>query len=120
MNKEFIPYKESKELKELGFNEKCAAHYLGEEDDDIEHKWEIYRNLSIDTNKCVQAPTYRQAFRFFREKYNFHYSIGTSNICVYHIPVTNYHTTGMIQDCKSYHEAELKCIDEFIKFAKQL
>ncbi len=63
MNKEFIPYEQALELKELGFKEKCAAHYLDE--DDLELKWEIYRNLSIDTCKCLQAPTYRQAFRFF-------------------------------------------------------
>lgn len=116
MEKEFIPYHQALELKLLGFKDECAAHYL--DHDDLELKWKIYRNLSIDTYKCLQAPTYRQAFRFFREKYNFHYSIGTSNICVYHIPVTNYHTTGMIQDCKSYDEAELECIKKFIQLAK--
>jgi len=115
MEREFLPYQESKDLKELGFNEKCAAHYLGEEDDDIEHKWEIYRNLSIDTNKCVQAPTYRQAFRFFREKYNFRYSIGDTNIAVVH-----YGTTQLLQNNASYEDAELATIKFFIEKAKQL
>jgi len=115
MEKEFLPYQESKDLKELGFNKKCAAHYLGEEDDDIEHKWEIYRNLSIDTNKCVQAPTYRQAFRFFREKYNFRYSIGDTNIAVVH-----YGTTQLLQNNASYEDAELATIKFFIEKAKQL
>ena len=118
MEKEFIPYKESEELKELGFNEKCAAHYLDE--DDLEHKWEIYRNLSIDTNKCIQAPTYRQAFRFFRDKYNLRYSIGDTNIAVCHIPVNNYHTTYLLQDNASYEDAELATIKFFIEKAKQL
>ena len=115
MNKEFIPYQQALELKELGFNEKCAAHYLGEEDDDIEHKWEIYRNLSIDTNKCIQAPTYRQAFRFFREKYNFRYSIGDTNIAVIHY----LETTQLLQDNDSYEAAELAAIKWFIDVAKQ-
>ena len=114
MEKEFIPYKESEELKELGFNEKCAAHYLDE--DDLEHKWEIYRNLSIDTNKCIQAPTYRQAFRFFREKYNFRYSIGDTNIAVVHY----LGTTQLLQDNDSYEAAELAAIKWFIDAAKQL
>lgn len=115
MEKEFLPYQQALELKELGFNEKCAAHYLGEEDDDIEHKWEIYRNLSIDTNKCVQAPTYRQAFRFFREKYNLRYSIGNTNIAVCHIPINEYHTTQLLQDNASYEDAELAVVKYFIE-----
>lgn len=115
MEKEFIPYEQALELKELGFNEKCAAHYLGEEDDDIEHKWEIYRNLSIDTNKCIQAPTYRQAFRFFREKYNFRYSIGDTNIAVVHY----LGTTQLLQNNDSYEAAELATIKWFIDVAKQ-
>lgn len=115
MEKEFLPYQESKDLKELGFNEKCAAHYLGEEDDDIEHKWEIYRNLSIDTISCLQAPTYRQAFRFFREKYGFTYSIGNTNIAVVHY----LGTTQLLQDNESYEAAELAAIKWFIDVAKQ-
>ena len=116
MNKQFIPYEQALEIKELGFKEECAAHYLDE--DDLELKWKIYRNLSFNTNNCVQAPLYQQAFRWFREKYNFHYSIGKTNICVYHIPINNYHTTFMIQDCKTYEEAELECIKKFISHAK--
>lgn len=86
MNKEFIPYELALELKELGFNEKCAAHFLGE--DEIELKWEMHRNLSINTTNLIQAPTFSQAFRFFREKYNFTYSIGKTNIAVVHYDLT--------------------------------
>lgn len=113
MNKEFIPYEQALELKELGFNEKCAAHYLDE--DDLELKWEIYRNLSIDTYNCLQAPTYRQAFRFFREKYNLRYSIGNTNIAVVHY----LGTTQLLQDNDSYEAAELATIKFFIDVAKQ-
>jgi hypothetical protein len=62
MNKEFVPYKQALELKELGFKEECAAHYL--DVDDLELKWKIYRNLSFNTNNCLQAPLYQQAFRW--------------------------------------------------------
>jgi hypothetical protein len=117
MRNEFIPYEQSLELKELGFKEKCAAHYLDE--DDLELKWEIYRNLSFNTDKCIQAPLYQQAFRWFREKYDFRYSIGKTNISVYHIPVSNYHTTFMLQDNASFEQAELETIKAFIEHAKQ-
>jgi hypothetical protein len=113
MNNEFLPYQESLELKELGFKEKCAAHYLGE--DDLELKWEIYRNDSINTTKLIQAPLYQQAFRFFREKYNFRYSIGNTNIAVIHYgPITQ-----LLQDNDSYEAAELATIKWFIDVAKQ-
>jgi hypothetical protein len=113
MNNEFLPYQESLELKELGFKEKCAAHYLGE--DDLELKWEIYRNDSINTIKLIQAPLYQQAFRFFREKYGFRYSIGNTNIAVIHYgPITQ-----LLQDNDSYEAAELAAIKWFIDVAKQ-
>jgi len=113
MNKDFIPYEQALELKELGFKEKCAAHYLGEGEEYLELKWEIYRNDSINTNNCIQAPLYQQAFRFFREKYNFTYSIGKTNIAVIHYgPITQ-----VLQNNNSYEEAELVAIKWFIDVA---
>jgi hypothetical protein len=62
MKELFVPYEQALELKELGFKEECAAHYL--DVDDLELKWKIYRNLSININNCLQAPLYQQAFRW--------------------------------------------------------
>jgi hypothetical protein len=118
MEKEFLPYQESKDLKELGFNEKCAAHYLGEKDEDLELKWDIYRNMSINMTNLIQAPTYRQAFRFLREKYDLRYSIGSTNIVVCHTPVSTYHTTQLLQNNASYEDAELATIRFFIEKAQ--
>ena len=113
MNKEFIPYEQALEIRELGFKEKCAAHYLDK--DDLELKWEIYRNLSFNTDNCVQAPLYQQAFRFFREKYNFTFSIGNTNVAVVHYGMT----TQLLQDNATYEAAELETIKWFIDVAKQ-
>lgn len=114
MRQEFIPYQEAFDLKELGFREKCAAHYLGEEDEYLELKWEIYRNLSINMTYLVQAPIYRQAFRFLREKYNVTYHIGNTNIAVLHY----LGTTQLLQDNKSYEEAELASLKKLIEIVK--
>jgi hypothetical protein len=111
MHQEFIPYQQALDLKELGFNDKCAAHYL--DVDDLELKWEIYRNLSTNMTYLIQAPIYRQAFRFFREKYNFTYSIGNTNISVVH-----YGTTQLLQNNATYEDAELATIKFFIEIAK--
>jgi hypothetical protein len=110
--KEFLPYQESLDLKELGFKEKCAAHYLDE--DDLELKWKIYRNLSINMTYLVQAPLFQQAFRFFRDKFNFRYSIGNTNVSVVH-----YGTTQLLQNNATYEDAELATIRFFIEKAKQ-
>ena len=114
MYKEFIPYEQALELKELGFNEKCAAHYLGEGEEYLELKWEIYRNESINTTKLLQAPLYQQAFRFFRNKYMFTYSIGKTNISVVHY----LGTTQLLQENKTYEDAELETIKWFIDVVK--
>ena len=116
MEKEFIPYEQALELKELGFKEECASHYLDQ--DDLELKWKIYRNLSINTNACLQAPLYQQAFRFFREKHECSYSIGRNNDVVIHIPINNYTTTFIIQKNKTYEEAELACLIKLIELVK--
>ena len=112
MYKEFIPYEQALELKELGFDEECLGY----------HNVDPYLpnptfNLVIpfDHEWCLPAPLYQQAFRFFREKYEFTYSIGKTNIAVVHYGPT----TQLLQDNESYEAAELAAIKWFIDVAKQ-
>jgi len=60
MNKEFVPYEQSLDLKELGFDEACFTWYW----DDIG----LYRGLEYDNHNkkehIVSAPLYQQAFRW--------------------------------------------------------
>jgi hypothetical protein len=117
MNKEFIPYEQALELKELGFDEECFR--LFNKDGNMEPV------LSIDTNKNsdrivlfserTTAPLYQQAFRWFREKYGFTYSIGNTNIAVVHY----LGTTQLLQNNESYEAAELATLKKFIEVAKQ-
>ena len=89
IKKEFIPYAQAAGLTELGFNEECIMSY---------------------------PPLYQQAFRFFREKYNFTYSIGNTNISVVHY----FNITQLLQNNESYEAAELETIKWFIDVAKQI
>jgi hypothetical protein len=116
MNKEFIPYEQALALKELGFKEECSAHFL--DVDDLELKWKIYRNLSVNINNCLQAPLYQQAFRFFREKHGCSYSIGRNNDVVIHIAIAGNITTFFIEKNKSYEQAELECVKKLIELVK--
>jgi len=83
MQKDFVPYEQSLILKRLGFKEPCVALYSAAEKDDNKFLWAAYTASSrinsdehlIDNSyapKTVTAPTFSQAFRFFREKYELH------------------------------------------------
>jgi hypothetical protein len=97
MNKEFIPYEQALELKELGF-----LTYKKDNDSGV-----IYKGDDIP------SILYQQAFRWFREKYGFTYSIGVTNIGVVHVG-----TTFLLQDNDSFEEAEIACIKKFIEIVK--
>lgn len=80
IEKEFVPYNESLELKELGFNESCFGYYytLNGKDWKFAEKSEYQRlddELMFGPQSVLLTPTFSQAFRFFREKYKIHYSI---------------------------------------------
>jgi hypothetical protein len=112
MNKEFIPYEQALELKELGFKEECSAHYL--DNDDLELKWKIYRNLSFNTNNCLQAPLYQQAFRFFREKYGVHMYPTKFDETKWWIEWG----TWTSKVFNTFEEAELECLKKLIELSK--
>jgi hypothetical protein len=70
MNKEFIPYEQALDLKELGFDEPCFAYYNVSNQELIE---DLSNNRTgNDDSRWASAPLYQQAFRWFREKYNLH------------------------------------------------
>jgi hypothetical protein len=56
---------------------------------------------------------WQEAFRWFREKYGFTYSIGVTNIGVVHVG-----TTFLLQDNASFEEAELACLKKLIEIVK--
>ena len=118
MNKEFIPYEQALELKELGFNELCLFYYTDNEALRIYHQSEIYDDL-------VSAPLYQQAFRWFREKYNMLstvYSNASGFLYEWSDTIGGTHrgwsecegpNNGGVWD--TYEEAELACLKKLIK-----
>jgi len=100
MKKEFIPYQQALDLKELGFDgTNCMRFYNAE--------------LSLENTFLysgnVGAPLYQQAFRWFREKYNLFISID------------HYENGYSINDLRrfdTYEEAELACLNKLIEIVK--
>ena len=138
MEKEFVPYEIALELKQLGFNEPCFGYYVDgelrginlgmEELGGVEPYYQRFgfhtlSNHDIDNpNKIVvTAPTYSQAFRWFREKYNL---FGQVNIRTYYIyEISNDGITiKMVSQydklLNTYEEAELACLQKLIEIVK--
>jgi hypothetical protein len=124
MKKEFVPYELAVKLKELGFDEPCLACYIDEEDKDI-------LSFSFDSNDCYQeiednelkrntqfknsitAPTFSQAFKWFREKYDLHL-LPSKNVNKWWATFGSW--TSEVYD--SYEEAELACLDKMIEIVE--
>ena len=117
MEKEFIPYEQALELKELGFDEPCYYDYnFGGE---ITNKWAI---------GLVPAPLYQQAFRWFREKYNILatiYSNASGYLYEWHDSIGGTHRGWSDYEgpndggvWNTYEEAELACLNKLIEIVK--
>jgi hypothetical protein len=131
MEKEFIPYKQAVQLKELGFNEPCFARYYFHEPNNIQYFQPNYaktfNDILIYKGEEVilyySAPLYQQAFKWFRDKYGLN-SISPTRIYktdFYQSRIINWNTWEEIDviQCSSYEEAELECIKKLIEIANK-
>jgi hypothetical protein len=138
MKKEFVPCQESVELKELGFDEPCMCFYNNRKELKVYHNvdkdWntlehQLLSNLKITLSNTYTAPTFSQAFRWFREKYFLNSKIfrdGGYWIAVvnsfkdedYFSPENKSNTYGLgVFD--TYEEAELACLRKLIEIVKE-
>ena len=137
MNKKFIPYEQALELKELGFDDPCFVYtYTGDTGNNTNCILETIPSLAKNHNLdslCISHPTFSQAFRFFREKYNMLanvYSNASGFLFEYHDTTGGTHRfdSGFIMNritntnysgCwDSYQEAELACLRKLIEIVK--
>jgi hypothetical protein len=118
MTKEFIPYEQALELKELGFNEECIGWYPNNSAALSLHGVFIGKPSSGSYKLLAYAPLYQQAFRWFREKYG---------LCIVIKPIDDkklelgYNLTknGLIMSPHlTYEEAELACLKKLIEVVK--
>jgi hypothetical protein len=121
MNKDFTLYPEALELKQLGFKERCFGHYW----ENLFYFKTTFHHPSTMPNSpesCL-APTYSQAFRWFREKHNYHVIIDfnqSKNNKWYYGIIQIDHNISVSPDVEfeTYEEAELAALKELIKTIK--
>lgn len=111
LEKEFVPYQESLELKELDFDEPLHFGYYK---DEIAY-WNNPNNHN-QSNVKVSAPTFSQAFRWFRKK-GYDVKIQKESDGLYF----GFYWTGaswVIVGDGTYEEAELECLRKLIEIVK--
>jgi hypothetical protein len=129
IEKDFVPYQESFELKELGFDEPCLAYWYNETPTNPEGQCLVYYKKPWDEQKIINgiirdyyvAPTFSQAFRFFREKYKLfvqpNRTIDSPGIWYYFYIETR--RGDICEGSFIYEEAELACLRKLIEIVKQ-
>ena len=135
MEKEFVPYELSLKLKELGFDSPCFGYYesqdknlvinysnipLTEEQEKRKGLYLIDNRNSVLPQWAVCAPTFSQAFEWFREKYNLHISICHSVNGKFDCWTNdgNLLENGKYCDFNTYEEAELECLKKLIEIVE--
>jgi hypothetical protein len=142
MSKEFLDYTGALELKELGFDEPCFGYYVDgelrgvnlgvEQLGGIEPYYQRFgfhtlsnHNIDNTTKIVVTAPTFSQAFRFFREKYNLICRVDvTSYGCSlneqeFYCEITSKNGTASYEIFNTYEESELDCLKKLIEIVEQ-
>jgi len=121
LEKDFVPYEEALALKELGFDELCLGYYT------IYSDGEVKLFTSDKGFRNLEAPTFSQAFRWFRDKRGLvswiSFRIDLKKKYLWYITdVKNIATRDgdYIFDIliESYEEAELACLKKLIVLLK--
>ena len=119
MEKQFIPYEQALELKELGFNEPCFAFYGLSRDDYKTIRLSIFQNLKTDYLSDVHhldvtcdAPLWQQGINFLLNKLNGHYCI------TFYKDETGYITDNRVDYLEYDFENFTECLKKLIEIVK--
>ena len=128
MEKELVSYEIALALKELCFNDPCFTYYYDISGElrknisvDIHNGWTYFPNLKLIT----LAPTFSQAFRFFRERHGLYglYTMGDYENNFYwqiwrNDSITKTYITASNYVFEKYEEAEQACLLKLIEIVK--
>jgi hypothetical protein len=135
MKHEFVNYNQALKLKELGFDESCVGFYQLEYgeirpcmvDDDEQYRltgWRTCKNSEIP-KQYTSAPTFSQAFRWFRDTHNMFHEIQIDRTTEpkFCYAVFHYEHYGNYEEIRigdwslyrTYEDAELACLENFLE-----
>jgi hypothetical protein len=119
MEKDFVNYDIALEMKQLGFDEPCFAVYE-------DKKWFLVESKnSMSYESCLKtdtfpAPTFSQAFRWFREKFGYYADLFVDDDKTFGFMISSFVEEGVLEkpiqrNYSSYEEAELACLIKLIE-----
>ncbi len=125
MEKEFVIYSLALRMKKLGYNGSCFAFYqvenfeekpcgVDDRDEYIRTGFATCKNSEIPEH-FTSAPTWQQAFKWFREKYNIHIRIEKYDETKWWANWGSW--TSEVYN--SYEEVELVCLKKLIEMVEQ-
>ena len=124
MNNEFVLYKESLELKQLGFDEECYGRYVNgelltyKEHNDDNYHW---------SNEIISAPLIQQAFRWLRDIHKLYSEIQVDRTMEPKFCYEIFRYTNDWEDLTNrkeffleyfYEKAEYDCLKKMIEIVK--
>ncbi len=124
MDKEFIPYEQAVDLESIGFD--VRPNFGGNTSLYTKNgNHTFYTNYGVMGSGLydgyIYAPTFSQAFRWFREKYNLKPQMTTSwGEWDFYIPESEYNDIPIREssDSWNYDDAELACLKKLIEIVK--
>jgi hypothetical protein len=132
LEKEFLPYELALKMKAIGFNEPCV-YYVDKNNNSYIYNFQTHPDEFIEWCgvNVIPTPTFSQAFRWFRKKYDWQTSIIPTRDqhrfeVGYNYWIWNskngeeYHTEPKDRPCgdwifKTNEEAELACLDKLLE-----
>ena len=133
LEKYFVPYEESMELKRLGFKEECLFTYssntkelgvtLPTSANNLAINIQDFNTLYPGVELC-SAPLFSQAFNFFRDKYNLDAHVRMFNKryserCYWKI--SDFNSEGILgysDFAENHQQAEIDCLNKLISIVK--
>ena len=121
LEKEFVPYEQALALKELEFDEPCFALRFTKNKQLIQQIFDDTRPYNKDM--FILAPTFSQAFKWFREKHKIgtwihhYFNMDKGNFEYSFVITLPYKDDGYVYE--KHEEAELACLKKLIEIVKE-
>ena len=134
MEKEFIPYGLAVKLKELGFDEPCFGSYYNYSEENFkegelgyDYRGELNIEYSVyyyENKYYILAPTWQQAFRWFRDRYglwfrpDYYGELSEYNFQGNIHKLGKHNSIADISNYKTAEEVELDCLKKLIEIVE--
>ena len=123
MSKEFAPYELAVKLKALKFDELCVGYYHVFDGYPEGYAFGYFNEPKrYESDSAVLSPTFSQAFRWFREKYELYSTIMFRVSMEDNNEYWDWLIKGeevVYRHFKTYEEAELACLIKLIEIVEQ-